>query len=95
MDVTDDVIQRMKDAKDKEDEGINICVDIINQVRAIEGVSGVHIMAIEWESAVPEIVSRAKLLPRPVAAVSATHVPIADHTAISVQSASSRHSRKG
>ena len=66
MDVTDEVIQRMKDAKDKEDEGINICVDIINQVREIEGVAGVHVMAIEWESAVPEIISRAKLGPRPV-----------------------------
>ncbi len=66
MDVTDDVISRMKDAKDKEDEGINICVDIINQVKEIKGVSGVHIMAIEWEKAVPEIVSRANLGPRPV-----------------------------
>ncbi len=65
MDVTDEVIQRMKDAGDKEDEGINICVDVINQVREIEGVAGVHVMAIEWESAVPEIVSRAKLTPRP------------------------------
>ena len=65
LEVTDDIIKRMKDAKDKEDEGMNIAVDIINQVREIEGVAGVHIMAIEWESAVPEIVSRAKLLPRP------------------------------
>jgi CO dehydrogenase/acetyl-CoA synthase delta subunit len=66
MDVTDEIISRMKDAKDKENEGINICVDIINQVREIEGVAGVHIMAIEWESAVPEIVSRAGLSKRPV-----------------------------
>jgi CO dehydrogenase/acetyl-CoA synthase delta subunit len=66
MDVTDEVIQRMKDAKDKEDEGINICVDIINQVKEIKGVAGVHVMAIEWESAVPEIVSRAQLGERPV-----------------------------
>jgi len=66
LEVTDDIIQRMKDAKDKEDEGLEIAVDIINRVREIEGVAGVHIMAIEWESAVPEIVSRAKLLPRPV-----------------------------
>jgi methylenetetrahydrofolate reductase (NADH) len=66
LEVTDDIIKRMKDAKDKEDEGLEIAVDIINQVREIEGVAGVHIMAIEWESAVPEIVSRAKLLPRPV-----------------------------
>jgi CO dehydrogenase/acetyl-CoA synthase delta subunit len=66
LEVTDDIIKRMKDAKDKEDEGLDIAVDIINQVREIKGVAGVHIMAIEWESAVPEIVSRAKLLPRPV-----------------------------
>ncbi|MEA3547200.1 MAG: acetyl-CoA decarbonylase/synthase complex subunit delta [Thermodesulfobacteriota bacterium] len=66
MDVTDDVLQRMQDAKDKQDEGINICVDIINQVKEIEGVSGVHIMAIEWETAVPEIVKRAGIEERPV-----------------------------
>jgi len=66
MDVTDEVINRMKDADDKQEEGINICVDIINRVKEIKGVSGVHIMAIEWEEAVPEIVKRAKLEPRPV-----------------------------
>jgi methylenetetrahydrofolate reductase (NADH) len=65
MDVTDDVIQRMKDAKDKQDEGIQICADIINEVKDIEGVAGIHCMAIEWESAVPEILTRAGLLPRP------------------------------
>ncbi|MCK4839407.1 MAG: acetyl-CoA decarbonylase/synthase complex subunit delta [Desulfobulbaceae bacterium] len=65
MDVPDSIINRLKGASDKEDEGINICVDIINQVKEIKGVSGVHIMAIEWESAVPEIVSRAGLSARP------------------------------
>jgi len=68
LEVTDEIIARMKDAKDKEEEGINIAVDIIDQVKSIKGVSGVHLMAIEWESAVPEIVSRAKLLPRPFVA---------------------------
>ncbi len=66
MEVTDDVIKRMQDAGDKQDEGINICVDVINQVKEIEGVAGVHVMAIEWESAVPEILSRAGLDSRPV-----------------------------
>ena len=69
MDVPDHVITRLKGAKDsKKDvqkEGINICVDIINRVKEIEGVAGVHIMAIEWESAVPEIAKQAGLLPRP------------------------------
>jgi 5,10-methylenetetrahydrofolate reductase len=38
---------------------------MIQQVREIPGVAGVHIMAIEWENAVPIIVERAGLLPRP------------------------------
>ncbi len=47
-------------------EGIQICVELIRQLRAIEGVAGVHIMAIEWEEAVQPIVEGAGLLPRPV-----------------------------
>ncbi|MBV5307355.1 MAG: acetyl-CoA decarbonylase/synthase complex subunit delta [Desulfobulbaceae bacterium] len=66
MDVPDEIIRRMKDAKDKQEEGINICVEIIRQVKEIKGVAGVHVMAIEWESVVPEILKRAGLLPRPV-----------------------------
>jgi methylenetetrahydrofolate reductase (NADPH) len=38
---------------------------MINQLREIEGVRGVHVMAIEWERKVPEITSSAGLLPRP------------------------------
>lgn len=64
MDVPDEIIARMKEKKSKE-EGIQICLDIIEQLRDIEGVAGVHIMAIEWEEIVPEIVERAGLLPRP------------------------------
>jgi len=45
--------------------GIDICVEMIQQVREIPGVAGVHIMAIEWEESVAEIVTRAGLLPRP------------------------------
>jgi methylenetetrahydrofolate reductase (NADPH) len=47
-------------------EGIQICVDIIRELREIEGVAGVHIMAIEWEEAVRPIVEGAGLFPRPV-----------------------------
>ncbi len=45
--------------------GKQIAVELIQQVREIEGVHGVHIQAIEWEDAVPEIVKAAGLLPRP------------------------------
>ena len=43
------------------EEGKRICVDTIQQIREIEGVAGVHIMAIEWEEAVPDIVKAAGL----------------------------------
>ncbi len=46
-------------------EGIKICIELIQQVREIEGVAGVHVMAIEWEEAVRPIVEGAGLLPRP------------------------------
>lgn len=48
------------------EEGIKVCIELIQQVREIEGVSGVHVMAIEWEEAVRPIVEGAGLLPRPV-----------------------------
>ena len=67
LDVPDEILKRMKGAKDKREEGINIAVEIIEQVREIPGIAGVHIMAIEWEEAVPEIVKRAGLHPRPLA----------------------------
>jgi methylenetetrahydrofolate reductase (NADPH) len=67
MDVPDGIVERMASVPKEEakKEGIRICVDIIKEVQKIEGVAGVHIMAIEWEEAVPEIVEAAGLLPRP------------------------------
>lgn len=47
-------------------EGIQICIELIQQLHEIEGVAGVHIMAIEWEEAVRPIVEGAGLYPRPV-----------------------------
>jgi len=70
LSVPDYYIERIAkiDKADKEavaQEGIAICVEQINRFREIEGVAGVHLMAIEWERRVPEIVEKAGLLPRP------------------------------
>lgn len=78
MIVADEYIQRMDAAVqgiDKADkkaraaawrqEGIKICIEQIQQLREIEGVAGIHIMAIEWEEAIRPIVEGAGLLPRP------------------------------
>jgi methylenetetrahydrofolate reductase (NADPH) len=47
-----------------ETEGIGICVEIINACKEMEGVAGVHIMAIEWEDAVDGIVEAARIGPK-------------------------------
>ena len=67
MDVPDHIVERMASVpKEKQSrEGIDICVESIQRLLSIEGVAGIHIMAIEWESVVAEIVQRAGLYPRP------------------------------
>jgi methylenetetrahydrofolate reductase (NADPH) len=67
MDVPEEVINRMKSvpAGEQRQEGIRIAVETIRALQDIEGVKGVHIMAREWEDAVPQLVEAAGLLPRP------------------------------
>ena len=67
MDVPDEVVKRLSDTpKEKQsEEGIKICIEAIQRLKEIEGVRGFHVMAIEWEEKVPEIVEKAGLYPRP------------------------------
>ena len=65
MTVPDGIIERMRNATDPKSEGIEICVEQIEHLRTIKGVHGVHIMAMNWEEKVPEIVQKAGLYPRP------------------------------
>jgi methylenetetrahydrofolate reductase (NADPH) len=67
MDVPEPLIKRMAGvSKEKAvEEGIKICLETIAELRDIEGVHGVHIMAIEWEEIVGQIVEAAGLTPRP------------------------------
>ncbi len=67
MDVPDSLVKRLKDAgKGKiAEEGIRIAIEQIEEFKEMEGISGVHLMAIEWEQRVPEIAKRAGVLPRP------------------------------
>jgi methylenetetrahydrofolate reductase (NADPH) len=67
MDVPDSLIKRLREAgKGKvAEEGIKFAVEQIEEFKQMEGVAGVHLMAIEWEHRVPEIAERAGVLPRP------------------------------
>ena len=78
MSVPDHIIERMEgvvkdiSSDDKKArievsraEGIRICIEQIEEIKEIDGIAGVHIMAIEWEAAVKSIVEGAGLYPRP------------------------------
>jgi methylenetetrahydrofolate reductase (NADPH) len=67
MIVPEELIKRMSGVpKERQpEEGLNICVETIQRLKEVKGVRGFHIMAIEWEQKVPEVVERAGLYPRP------------------------------
>ncbi len=67
MDVPDHLIKRLAGVEKKKvaQEGINIACEQIEEFKQMKGVAGVHLMAIEWEHKVPQIVEQAGLLPRP------------------------------
>ena len=67
MDVPQEIVDRMASVpKEKQaEEGVSICIETIQRLKKVEGVAGFHIMAIDWEEKVKEIVERAGLLPRP------------------------------
>jgi methylenetetrahydrofolate reductase (NADPH) len=63
--IPDALIDRLAKAEKASDEGIKIAVEQIQHLRQLDGIAGIHLMAIEWEHRVPEIVEKAGLLPRP------------------------------
>jgi len=67
IEVPDELVKRMADTpKEKQpEEGVKICIEQIQHLKEVKGVRGFHIMAIEWEEMVPEIVEKSGLYPRP------------------------------
>ena len=66
VEIPDWMITRLEGATDVREEGIKIILEIIEEVKLIPGVHGIHIQAVGWEEIVPEIVERAGLMPRPM-----------------------------
>jgi 5,10-methylenetetrahydrofolate reductase len=60
--IPDNVIARLEGAQDQKAEGKRLCIDIINEVKEIEGISGIHVMAYRQEEMVAEIVAESGVL---------------------------------
>ena len=82
--IPDAIIDRLAKTppQQKRAEGKKICVELITQIREIEGIHGVHIMAYRQEELVAEIIEEAGLLPRPMH-IGITSTP--DHEELSDQ----------
>jgi methylenetetrahydrofolate reductase (NADPH) len=58
------LLKRLADAGDGvEEEGIQIALELIEKIKSLQGVHGIHLMAVGWEEIVPRIVTEAGILP--------------------------------
>jgi methylenetetrahydrofolate reductase (NADPH) len=60
--IPDAVIKRLAGAEDQKQEGVNICIEMVEQIREMKGVSGVHLMAYKQEHRIAEIVEKTRVL---------------------------------
>jgi len=60
--IPDEIINRLAGAEDQKKEGQKVCVELIQQIREVAGVSGVHVMAYRQEEAVAEIIQQSGVL---------------------------------
>lgn len=60
--IPDSVVKRMAGADDPSHEGRKLCIELIQELREIKGVSGVHVMAYRQEQVVAEIIDRSGVL---------------------------------
>jgi methylenetetrahydrofolate reductase (NADPH) len=62
VDIPNEIYERMKNASDAKLEGYDIAHDIINDVKKIKGIHGIHITALFWENIIPKLVNETGLL---------------------------------
>jgi methylenetetrahydrofolate reductase (NADPH) len=63
--VPDEMMKRMEQAKSAKEEGVKLTLEIVQQIKEIPGIHGIHIMAVGWEDIVGEVVEKCGLMPRP------------------------------
>ncbi len=61
MRIPQEIIKRMKKAKEPQEEGVKIAVETIQRLKKIEGIQGIHLMPLMWESITPRITEKIDL----------------------------------
>lgn len=65
VDIPDDIYNRMQNTDNPKGEGHQIALNLINEIKKIPGVHGIHMTALFWEDIIPSLAQEADLLPRP------------------------------
>ena len=65
VEIPEDTYKRMKNTTDPKKEGYGIALELINEIKHIKGIHGIHITALFWEEIVPSLVKDSGLSPRP------------------------------
>ena len=60
--IPDSIIKRVAGAEKQAAEGRQVCIDLIQEIRGIKGVSGIHMMAYRQEETVAEIIQKSGVL---------------------------------
>lgn len=65
--IPESIMKRMEAAKVKgneEEEGVQIALELIENIKGKQGINGFHIMTMRWEEVIPRIITEAGLLPK-------------------------------
>ncbi len=65
VDIPDNYYERMKNTEDEKQVGYSIALELINDIKKINGIHGIHITALFWEDITPNLVKESGLFPRP------------------------------
>ena len=74
IDVPEQIVQRLDAVprERQEEEGVRLAVEIAEEIRAMPGIAGIHLMSIKGDRSIVEVVERLRLLPRPSVAPAVT-----------------------
>ena len=65
VDIPDGIYEKIKNSADPKQEGYKLAIALINDVKKIKGIHGIHITALFWEDILPDLVKETGLYSRP------------------------------
>ncbi|NMB90150.1 MAG: methylenetetrahydrofolate reductase, partial [Chloroflexi bacterium] len=60
--IPDAILQRLENSKAPKEEGIQIALETIEQLKSMPGIKGIHFMAVGWEKIVPRLIIESGLV---------------------------------